>query len=337
MNCIEKEIVEKAKEFLSSVEECSLVYHGDSDGVCSAALIYKFLKNKVKMASTNDSYGIHVTEHLIERLNDTKKTIIVDLAANQWDYKKIKSGVLLIDHHSTKKDLNKEKNFIHANPRIENPDAYIPASLLVYDLLRSIDKNMEKYAWIAGVGVIGDKGDFERVETKEKFEDLEFISHIIESNKGVYRKKGIEKAYEVLKDAETPKDVLDSSLIKAYHKFQKAVNDTILDFKYHSQYFEKKNAYIYKVYNKYKLTSVVATILSSREPDAAFFIYKRDKVLSMSGRCQSARINLAKLMEKLTEGIGSGGGHPPAAAASIPIENADKFMERLTDFLEGID
>ncbi|MCK4635201.1 MAG: hypothetical protein KAT37_05005, partial [Candidatus Aenigmarchaeota archaeon] len=52
--------------------------------------------------------------------------------------------------------------------------------------------------------------------------------------------------------------------------------------------------------------------------------------------CQTARINLAELFGKICKGIGKGGGHPPAAAASIPIENADKFMERLKNYLEGI-
>lgn len=327
---------EKAKKFLSSLVECSLVYHTDADGVCSAALMSKFLKDKIKLASPNDSYGIQISEDLTNSLNEIKCNIFVDLAVNQWDYSKLKSNVLIIDHHTTKVDLNEEKNFIHINPRIKNPDVYLPASYLVYKLLTEMDKKMEKYAWIAAIGIIGDKGDHSKIKFKEKYDDLKFLADVIEANKGVYGRKGIIRAYEIFLDAEKPQDVLDSKLIRTYHKFQKALDDTILDFKYHSEHFERKNAYLYKVYNKYKITSTVSTVLSEREPDAAFFIYKRDKVLSMSARCQTARINVAELLEKLSKGLGSGGGHPPAAAANIPIENADKFLERLRNYLEGL-
>ena len=330
------DVKEKAKKFLSSLKECSLVYHGDSDGVCSAILMSKFLGEKVKMVSPNDSYGIYVTESLLEEINNFSCNIFVDLAVNQWDFKKLKNNVLVIDHHSTEKDLNKEKKFIHLNPRIKNPDAYLPASYLVYKLLCEMDKKMERYSWIAAIGIIGDKGDLNKIKFKEKEEDLKFLSDVIESCKGVYGYRGIVKAYEVFSKAEKPQDVLDSKLIKTYHKFQRELDNTILDFKYHSEYFQKKNAYLYKVYNKYNITSTVSTVLSEREPNAAFFIYKRDKVLSMSARCQTARINLAELFGKICKGIGKGGGHPPAAAASIPIENADKFMERLKNYLEGI-
>ncbi len=332
----DKREMDKIKKFLSSIKNCTLVYHGDSDGVCSAALLSKFLKDKIKISSPNDSHGIYITEELIDEINNYDKNIFVDLAVNQWDFKKLNSEVLVIDHHSTKKDLNKEKNFIHINPRLKDPKCYIPASLLVYEILKKIDKKIEKYAWIAAVGTIGDKGDLSEIKFEEKYEDLKFLSDVIEANKGVKGKKGIEKAYEIFSKAETPEDVMDSNLINNYKKFEKALNDTLIDFRYHSQYFEKKDAYIYKIYNKYKITSTLATVLSEKKEDSAFFIYKRDKVLSMSARCQTSRINLAELMEKLSRGLGSGGGHPPAAAAVIPIENADKFMERLKNYLEGI-
>ncbi len=325
---------EKAKKFLLSLKECSLVYHSDADGVCSAALLAKLLGNKIKMVSPNDSYGIRITDRLLEEINGHESCIFVDLAVNQWDYGKIRPETLVIDHHATKKDLNRE-GFIHINPRIKNPETYIPASRLVYELLREMDKGMEKYAWIAAVGTLGDKGSLKGMAVSGK-EDLKFLADVIEANKGVRGINGIIKCYKIFAGAQTPQDVTDSGLIKTYHRFQKALDDTETDFKYHSEHFRKKNAYLYKVYNKYKITSTLSTVLSEKEPDAAFFIYKKDKVLSMSARCQSQRINVAELMERLSRGIGTGGGHPPAAAANVPLKNSDKFMERLRNYLEGL-
>lgn len=328
-------IEDKAKDFLLSLDKCSLVYHGDADGVCSAVLMSKFLGNKVQMSSPNDSHGIYITEELMEQINLFPFKVFVDLAVNQWDYKKIKEKVLVIDHHSTREDLNRE-GFVYINPRLDNPKIYLPASYLVYELLRSIDKKMERYAWIAAVGVIGDKGDVSKIEFKERIEDLTFLAEVIEASKGVYGYRGIVKAYEIFLEAEKPKDVLDSKLTKTHQQFQKEIDKTMIDFKYHSEYFPEKNAYLYRVYSKYKISSVISTKLSEEKPDAAFFIYTGGKVLSLSSRCQTSRINLAELLSRLSEGLGSGGGHPPAAAANISQENAEKFMERLRNYLEGI-
>jgi len=329
-------MIEKVKNFLLSLKECSLVYHSDSDGLCSAVLMSKFLGNKVKLVSPNDSYGIQITENLLEEINRYPYAIFVDLAVDQWDFKKLKPEILVIDHHAPKENLNELKNFIHVNPRLKNPNVYIPASQLVYDILCKLDKNIKRYAWIAAVGVIGDKGDEKKIKTKERFEDLKFLSDVVEASKGIYGYRGVVKAYDIFSKAECPKDVLNSALIRTYYRFQKEIESTLLDFRYHSEYFEKRNAYLYKVYNKYNITSVVATVLSEEKPDTAFFIYKKNKVLSMSARCQTGRINLAELFKKICKGIGTGGGHPQAAAANIPIENADKFLERLRNFLEGI-
>ncbi|UCG95834.1 MAG: DHH family phosphoesterase [archaeon] len=329
-----KKIEKKTKEFLLSLDRCSLVYHGDADGVCSAVLMAKFLGERVKMVSPNDSYGIQITEQLMEEINNYPYGIFVDLAADQWDVGRIKSRVLVIDHHTPKQDLNKMEKFIHVNPRLKDPEKYLPASYLVYEIISKL-KEIGEYVWIANVGIIGDRGK-KLFKCKENGEDLKFLSDVIEASKGVYGYRGIVNAYRVFLEAQRPQDVLDSKLIKVYQKFQKAIDETMIDFKYHSEYFPDTNSYLYKVYNKYKIASVVSTKLSEEKPDAAFFVYTRDKVLSMSARCQTARINLAELFSRISEGIGSGGGHPAAAAANIPKENADKFMERLRNYLEGI-
>jgi len=331
-----KEKEKKAKKFLLSLKETSLIYHGDSDGLCSAVLVSKFLKEKVKMASPNDSYGIQITENLLEDINNFPCGVFVDLAVDQWDFEKIKPKVLVIDHHTPQRDLNRIKKFIHINPRLENKKVYFPASYLVFKLLCELDKNMKKYSWIAAVGVIGDKGDLKKIKFKEKYEDLKFLSDVIEACKGIDGYRGIVKAYEVFSQAERPEEIMNSKLVRTYHKFQEEIDKTILDFRYHAEYFEKTKSYLYKVYNKYNITSSVSTILSEEKPDTAFFIYKKNKTLSMSARCQTGRINLAELFQKICEGIGTGGGHPQAAAANIPKENEDKFLERLRNYLEGI-
>ncbi len=328
--------MKRVKDFLRSVGDCSLIYHSDSDGLCSAVLMSKFLEERVKLVSPNDSHGIQITQSLLEEVNKLPYGIFLDLAVDQWDFKKIKPKTLVIDHHTPREDLNKFENFVHVNPRLKDPKVYIPTSQLVFDILSEMKREIKKYSWIAAVGIIGDKGDLKKIKLKEKFEDLKLLSDIIESCKGVYGYKGVAKAYKVFMEAKKPSEVLNSNLIKTYHKFQKEVESVLTDFRYRAEYFEKRNAYLYKISSRYNITSVVSTILSEREPDAAFFVYKKNKVLSMSARCQTGRINLAELFKKICKDLGSGGGHPQAAAANIPLKHAEEFLERLKNFLEGI-
>jgi len=350
--------LKKVIKFISSLKDYSLVYHKDSDGVCSAALISKIL-NKPKIVSPNDQPGVRVSEELIGRVNEFPNAIFTDLPVDQISYEKITSKTLIIDHHIPKRNLNEilPGRFIHANPRFTKPDAYLPASYLVYKILERVDKNIRKYSWIAGIGVVGDRGsdscrdlmddveeDYPELVIKDKYNpkkmwdsELGFFSKLIESSKGVKGINGIIKSYEIFSNAELPKDVKNTELIEYYHKFQKELDKLITDFRYHSEYFSGTNSYVYRIESRYNVESALSTILSEKDPDAAIFVYRiSHDGLHMSARCQTGRINVAEILKKLSEGIGSGGGHPQAAAASIKKGFKDRFLERIRNFLEGI-
>lgn len=336
---------ERVKNFLLSLDEYSLVYHKDSDGVCSASLLTKFLKEP-KLISPNDMPGIHISNSLIGDLNKTKKIIFTDLPLDQMPYEKIKKDTLVIDHHSPSKNLNAISNrFIHINPRFKNPDSYIPASCIVYKILEEMKKDVKKYSWIAGVGIVGDRGTkncrdviriAEKYDDKINIEELNFLSDLIEASRGVKGIMGISEAYKTFSNAENPKNILDSKLMNYYNIFQKEINQTMLDFRYHSEFFPETNSYLYKNVSRYNIESVLSTKISEEISDSAVFVYKIRSYMFMSARCQTERINVGNLMKKLSEGLGSGGGHPQAAAATVPREKAKEFLDRLRKYLEGV-
>ncbi|MCD6367607.1 MAG: DHH family phosphoesterase [Candidatus Aenigmarchaeota archaeon] len=335
---------DRVKKFLSDLDEYSLVYHKDSDGVCSAVLLSKFLGTP-KVVSPNDLPGIGITDMLVNSINSTKKIIFTDLPVDQTSYDKIKRETLIIDHHIPKTNLNKVSNkFIHVNPRFSDPNAYYPASYIVYKISEPLGMDVKKCSWISAVGVIGDHGEKTCKDVIEDAirdhgidrNDLNFLSNIIESSKGVKGMSGISEAYQIFLNAESPKDVLESKLIGYYHKYQKEINQLISDFRYHSEFFPETDSYLYEIKSRYNITSVLSTKISEEMPDSAVFVYKVRDYLFISARCQTGRINVGKLMEKLSEGIGSGGGHPQAAAATIPKKHIEEFMERLRKYLEGI-
>lgn len=345
MNNFKIKKMNKIKKFLSSLKDYSLVYHKDSDGVCSAALLSKALGEPTTV-SPNDQPSIEITDQLINRVNETPKTIFTDLPVDQLDYKKIKSDTLVVDHHTTKENLNNvgSDNFLHINPRFQKPDIYLPASYLVYKILEELGYDVEKYKWIAGIGIVGDRGTDNCKDLINSIEDefdlnikdLDFLSGLIESSKIVKGVGGISEAFKIVSNAEKPKDIMNSNLMNYYKKCQKEIENLMADFEYNSEYIPNANAYIYKLVSRYNVGSVISTKISEKKPDAAVFVYKITSYFFMSARCQSGRINVGKLLKKLTKGLGKGGGHPQAAGASMPKENAEKFLKRLRNYLEKI-
>ncbi|MCD6477563.1 MAG: DHH family phosphoesterase [Candidatus Aenigmarchaeota archaeon] len=347
-------LLEKALKFISLLENYSLVYHKDADGVCSAVLLSK-VKNPT-LSSPNDSNGIKISDSLMERLNELPKAVFTDLPVDQMPYERIKVKTLVIDHHIPTRDLNNYDNFIHLNPRFKMPNAYLPASYLVYRILEKKYKNIKKYSWIAGVGVVGDRGtnscrdlidvierDYPELLIKDKYNpkkmwssELGFFSKLIDSSKGVKGIRGIMKSYEIFLNAEKPEDIKNTELMNYYRRFQRELENLIMDFRYHSEFFPETNAYMYRIESKYNIESTLSTVLSEKNPDAAIFVYRIKNGLHISARCQTGRINVADVLRNLSEGIGSGGGHPQAAAASIRKEHANRFLERLRNYLEGM-
>jgi len=334
---------EKTKKFLSSIDKYSLVYHKDSDGVCSAVLLSKILKNP-DFQSPNDLPSIEISKELFKKVNQYPKAVFVDLAIDQLNFQDIKTKTLVVDHHVTKNNLNQvTDNFVHVNPRLKDPDIYIPASYLVYKILEKMKKNVKKYSWIASVGIVGDRGtknckdiiELTQKQNKMDIKELDFISNLIEASKGVKGIMGISEAYNIFYESESPVDIVNSKLIRYYHKYQKEINNLMTDFDYHSEYFPETNSYLYEIQSRYNVSGVLSTKISEKNPDAAFFIYKTRNYLFVSARCQTSRINVGKILKELSEGMGKGGGHPQAAGASVPKKYSEEFLERLRSYLSG--
>ena len=80
--------------------------------------------------------------------------------------------------------------------------------------------------------------------------------------------------------------------------------------------------------------STISSLLSKKYPDAGIFAIRRNKEFRVSARCQTGRIDMAKLLKETTKGIGAGGGHERAAGASVPKKNGERFLESLRERLE---
>jgi single-stranded DNA-specific DHH superfamily exonuclease len=318
-------------------EPCSLIYHRDGDGVCSAALFARELqrlRKKLMTATPNDMPGIGVSDSLLAEAKNPF-LIFTDLAVDEMFTSKklneLDSHILILDHHVPRKNLTGPK-IMHINPRFTKPEIYQPASYLVYKIAKLPDLK-----WIAAVGVIADHGEEDCQDLMNKIKNeqtLALLSDSIAAAKAINGNNGIMEAFDIFVTADRPKDVLNSPLIRYVDKFKQELGTLEHDFLENATFFSKTNSKIYEVKSRYQITSSLANTLAAKNPNSVIILLKFGKMLKVSARCHSGRIDVAKLLRETVTGLGVGGGHERASGAAVPARHVEKFMERLREKLE---
>ncbi len=88
------EIFQKFKEKILSLQNPTIIHHYDTDGITSAAIIYKFLLEHGKQPEIKTVKGIN--RFRVEELKDIPEKIILDVGTNHIDSLK---DAIVIDHH----------------------------------------------------------------------------------------------------------------------------------------------------------------------------------------------------------------------------------------------
>ncbi len=305
----------KPEEFLENISgDTTLIFHNDGDGVCSGTLIYNYLRAKgikVKLFSGD------IDKRTFERAEVSENVIMVDLAVDQYPEfidKFKKSNVLIIDHHPIKNDLNKI-GFIHINPRFKDPDIYKSASEECYEILKNISKPKE---WLMRVGGVSDcslKGDGKET----------LAANMIASIKAVKRTIYFPELAEYLSTCETLDDfITNKEFIKIHEGFEKELKRVLEE----TDFEERENIIFFEITSEYGVKSVIANALFEKYPDKTIIVYTRNlEQFNISAR--SHKVDVGELLKKASEGIGKGGGHPKAAAATV--NDFEKFKKKLIE------
>ncbi len=146
-----------------------IVYHRDSDGVCSAVLVSKLLKflgcGSVKIIPCDPATPA-VTSSLMRSLSGLQPDylIFVDMAVDQDPNplvmlkQKFDTKIIVIDHHPMSMDLNM-LDIKHINARAADAKAYLPASYMAYKILGKFGGELASdNSWVSMIGTIGDHG-----------------------------------------------------------------------------------------------------------------------------------------------------------------------------------
>jgi len=178
-NSLEVEIKKVVEKFIekSKEKEIYVISHFDTDGITSAAIMIKTLKQLDKTFSVKIVKSLE--EQFIRDLPKDKLILFLDLASNSLNHiqnSELKN-VFIIDHHEITQEIPENINII--NPQLHNKQQ-ISASGLTYLFCKEISENKE-LAKLAVLGMIGDM--LEKEITK--------LNHDILSDGEVKKKRGL--------------------------------------------------------------------------------------------------------------------------------------------------
>ena len=359
-------------EFIQDIKAPVLiVYHTDTDGVCSAVIACKAIERMTgfKIKSMPCTPGlVKVTKKLFEQINKkgAHTLIFVDVAVDQEpEYLlKLKENhkIMVIDHHPVENDLNKQ-GIVHINPKFDADEKRnYPVSKLVYDLFSDIT-DISDMDWVSCVGLIADSAakEWKRFLTKtnkkysyypypefESYFDLPLgeIGKWINSSRLKASSKGLRISFRAVYESTAPEDILKcrneyAQEIKGWNEdIQKQIKEYVDGFEKNSEKVKSVYFYSIKGENSVHMKSTVATIISNKHPGKTIFVFgvsDDSEFLFFSGRRSDGRIDLRKAIQKSISGLqnASGGGHRQASAGIILKKDEEEFKKRVAENTES--
>ncbi len=195
-----------------------LIHHWDTDGICSATLLLKHLKD-ITIKNTTPTLGnYYLTDEELNKFQSYDFIIIADMALPPEQIKTLtkQMPVIIFDHH-----LQPEiQEATHHNPIIkgENPDDYPSASWIVNTHLHN-PTNL--YALL---GIIGDhehkikqNTHFNQIintyctEHHLSFDQLHKMTYLLDSNYKIGDKHAVQQTPHTLLSYETPQQILNNT------------------------------------------------------------------------------------------------------------------------------
>jgi single-stranded DNA-specific DHH superfamily exonuclease len=336
----------KVRNWLGESGKKILVYHRDADGVCSAAILMKIFPEFESIPREGPIIDKKFFRYIISE--KPKILLFLDIPADQEWEKILKFReslpdlkIMIIDHHVPEKDMNSDR-VIHINPRFLRSELYIPASCVIYELLRKMKYDVESYLWISLTGIIGDYGvkDCEWMfkefaKTSETPRSRLFkVSNIISSAITLKGFKGAEKALELLLKSEGYEDFEKSGQLKKWNTVvQGEVRRISNDFEKRKEVFKKERLIFYEIKSRMNITSIIATVTAEKHPNEIVIIRKKSgDFWKISLRYQAGKVSVGDFAKFASKGIGSGGGHIKSAGALV--NNWEEFRKRVFKYLK---
>ncbi len=308
-----------------------ILTHADTDGICSAALLKKvYPQSKVFFTKPVS---------LLADLKEIKQKeiFISDIAINKRDSQKILDlikrknfDITWIDHHPLPAKLSEITNICN----FITGDA--SASELVF---RYFEKQLSPESiWLAIYGAIGDYETETEFVKKHilnwdvralYFEASALVLGIKEYGFDNYNAK--REIVNILASGKNPSEI--QGLVFSAKKVVKQ-EFILYDLVKKSVQIFGDLAYVTRIpHFGFRGPSALFAATATKK-QLGLCVFTTEKYIDITMRSPNKKIPLNTLAEKAAEPIGgSGGGHPTAAGARIPIGTLDKFLEKTNELL----
>jgi len=365
---VDNSAVQKFQAFFrgrTKEDKVAILHDTDPDGISSAVILSKAItrmRGKAPDLRHNQETGdVFVTDETIALFdeNNITKVITLDLGTDQYPepIKELERfcRILVIDHHKTYSDLNSDNTTMIKSIMVRDdvpPEAYCTAKL-TFDLCNSV-VDVSDLDWVSCIGLIGDFGykPFKKyidgihekygisMEGKEIYQtDLGKLPTLI-SESVSYSINNVKECFDVVYNAKTYKDVLNSNLEKYHAKVRVEIKRCMMNYKKDAEYHDDIDLIWYEIKSPYLIKSNLSTLISSQNMDKTLVIAQEidNGIMSVSLRRQDKTVAVNDLVEKAIEGLegAKGGGHLPAAAGKMKKEDYPKFKETVLRILRDL-
>jgi hypothetical protein len=202
---------------LKGVKEALLIHHWDTDGICSAKILFREVGDGIQNNITPTLGNYFLTEEEISYAQEHPHVIIADMSLPERDVLRIKgeSRVFIFDHH-IQSPLEID---LHHNPVAlgASPLKYPSTSIVVNEFL---GREGDLYSYL---GAVGDREvkirDNNRLWPKLEsflggsgiiFSDMLRMAHLLDSTHRVGDKAGVERVPHILPDEPNPRFILEN-------------------------------------------------------------------------------------------------------------------------------
>jgi len=341
----------------SKDDKIALIPDLDADGISSGAVAInaiKLLTGKEPLVITQKHKTTEILPQTIQSLKDNKitKVLVVDSAVEQSSEalekaEGIVDEILVVDHHKDYKYRKSEKVFILKAQFVSDIDpSQYPAAKLVYDLFsRHVD--LEKFSWIASVGLIGDnqlvqwKSFVEQAAEKHGSSVSEFkkIADIISSVQVIAPEK-LNELILFYANASSPKELIESEFEKYLETLNSEIEKILGEFHVKKEIFDEQELVWFEFKSKNSIKSAVINRVSNEIFPNKTVIFVQDlggDFVNFSVRRQDFKVKTNELLEKGVEGFedAGAGGHIPAAAGRIKKTDLLEFKKRIIEALSN--
>lgn len=311
-----------------------LFVHGDSDGVCSGALAYRVYKEMFDSVEVVFTHPVGLLEDLGEFAKPGDLVFIADIALSEHHLDQTielfreysRDGELVyVDHHPEPLGLS-----VKELPGVIVHDTRCSASELVY---KYFEEHLDTdYARVALYGAIGDYLDetpwvkkmLAEWDKRSIYFEAGVLSQGLEASRKMYDfKRHVVKHLAENRLPSSLSELLVRALIES-------VNEEEMRF------WVKKNVkklnnigYVVDPPGSLGRAANFARVYSGKKIGVAASKHKDVYVMSLRS---DGTIDLNKLLRRIaTRYNGSGGGHPAAAGARIPVRRFMEFLKELDE------